>query len=437
MAGYPSANPFALVERAQQPRRGGRGRGRGGKINVEYMRRMAPDWDELDAAQNVEYKVMAQTDARFEATFPMPPLLEETCSLQTHTSGVDAITWFGDYIIAGGHDGNLQVLSMGKDENGREELRCRKTLAKHTPSYRGGNSQNGHRGGVYTCAASSDLAAVVSGGSGAEISDPGDLLVWTGSGKDLGSSVTALNGHDSAVYSAVFAGAGSTRVMSSNRGGDLLLHDLNRPRSPLVAKRFVHAGIAHSVSAHVSSPDVFFSAGADGHLRTGDFRVPEDRFKSFWSLPSTSANYQYFRSAEGIENAHSHEAIYAIAHVNEHMLISGGADYKMKTWDLRKPTGADCGSCAREFLGHLSSVRGLCLAGDRRFVSACEDGSLRVWPTKRPPHVAGTKKQDHIGASCILDGHKSLVAAAACRGNYVATASWDQTVRVFDLSSLA
>merc|ERR1719247_1280938 len=259
MAGYPSANPFALVERAQQPRRGGRGRGRGGKINVEYMRRMAPDWDELDQAQHVEYKVVAQTDARFEASFPMPPLLNETCSLETHTCGVDAITWFGDYIVAGGHDGNLQVLSIGKDENGREEMRCRRTLSKHAPNYRGGNAQNGHRGGVYTCAASADLAAVVSGGSGPEIGDTGDLLVWTGNGKDLGSSVTALNGHDSAVYCATFAGSGSTRVMSCNRGGDVLLHDLNRPRNPLVAKKFVHAGIAHAVSAHAPSPDVFYS----------------------------------------------------------------------------------------------------------------------------------------------------------------------------------
>jgi WD40 repeat protein len=169
----------------------------------------------------------------------------------------------------------------------------------------------------------------------------------------------------------------------------------------------------------------------------GDFRVPADRYKSFWSLPSTCANYQWIRSAEGIENAHSGEAIYGLTHVNENMLISGGADFKMKTWDLRKPKGGDCGSCKREFLGHLSSVRGLCLDGDRRAISACEDGSLRVWPLTRPPHVAGTKKQDHIEATCILDGHKSLVAAAATRGNYVATASWDQTVRVFDLSKVA
>jgi WD40 repeat protein len=205
----------------------------------------------------------------------------------------------------------------------------------------------------------------------------------------------------------------------------------------LVGKRFVHAGIANAVSAHLSTPDVFYSAGADGHLRMGDFRVPCDQYKAFWSLPSTCANYQYIRSAEGIENAHSHEAIYDLAHVNENMLISGGADFKMKKWDLRKQKGADCGSCAVEFLGHLGAVRGVCVDGDRRAISACEDGSLRVWPMKRPAPVAGTKKQDHIEAACVLDGHKSLVAAAACRGSYVATASWDQTVRVFDLSSLA
>ena len=78
------------------------------------MRRMAPDWDELDQEQQVEYKVLAQTDAHFEATFPMPPLLNETCSLQTHQSSVDAITWFGDFVVAGGHDGNLQVAESGR-----------------------------------------------------------------------------------------------------------------------------------------------------------------------------------------------------------------------------------------------------------------------------------------------------------------------------------
>jgi WD40 repeat protein len=254
--------------------------------------------------------------------------------------------------------------------------------------------------------------------------------------EDIGSSVTPLKGHDSAVYCAVFAGAGSTRVLSCGRGGDVLLHDLNRPKAPLVAKRFVHAGVAHSVAAHVSSPDVFYSAGQDGHVRTGDFRMPADRYKSFWSLPSTCANYQFIRSAEGIENAHSHEAVYEVTHVNEHTLITGGADFKMKTWDLRKPSGADCASCAREFLGHLSAVRGITVDGSR-IISACDDGSLRLWPLTRPPHVPGTKKQQHIEAVCVLDGHKSRVAGSACNGNYVATAGWDQTVRIFDLSSVA
>lgn len=476
----PSVSPFALVERATS-QRGKRGRGwKNGQVDEAYMRRMHPDWDVLDADQHADYKVVAKQDPKFESAFPLPPLVQATSMLQAHSAGVDAVTWLRDDLVSASHDGSLKVLGLSQDENGAVQLKVKKTLSKR------------HRGGVYTCAASADASCLVSGGAGPSLGNddynmgPGDMLVWK-CGKDLGNVVVALAGHSSAIYSACFGpgSQGSSRVMSSNRGGTVLVHDINRPTAPLLMKQ-VHTGVAHSTCFCPSAPDLYVTAGADGHVRTGDLRVPQDAFQAFWSMPSTLANYQYVRPAAGIEAAHDGEKVYTATYASEYMIVSGGADFKLKGWDMRMQAGADAGTCVKEFLGHSAPVRHVAIDEQQaRAVSACADGSLRVWPlaaaanseqqrgidlnalddeirlirqqiesTPRSEAVQSTRasteaddllerharlvsarerrvRTDHQEASCLLDGHSSLAACAAWKGDWVATAAWDQTVRLF------
>jgi len=424
----------------------------------------------------------------------MPPLIPEVCSLQAHAAGVDAVTWLRDDLVSAGHDGNIKLLGLVRDENGKTQFKVKKTLGKRAWTAR--DNKPGHRGGVYTCAANAEETLLVTGGHGPDPLEtggvsPGDLLVWK-AGKDFGSTVVALAGHASAVYSANFGPGASTRVLSCNRGGTVLLHDVNRPEVPLLSKQ-AHTGVAHSVVFCPTAPDLYVSTGTDGHLRTGDLRVPADRFRAFWALPSTCANYQWVRAAEGIEAAHGGEVVYSAAYMGPEKILSGGADFKMKAWDMRMSAGADSGTCSKEFLGHIAAVRHVSVdETQNRAVTACADGSLRLWPLTAaagaaPPRVDAMRaldeeiaqvsamiksapaasrsaeplsptlvrdraalierrkrlvsakerktRNEHQEAQALLDGHCGLAACAAWKGDCVATASWDQTVRLFNVAS--
>jgi cytochrome c len=60
---------------------------------------------------------------------------------------------------------------------------------------------------------------------------------------------------------------------------------------------------------------------------------------------------------------------------------------------------------------------------DGRFATAGEDFSIAIWSPGRDTPDA------------VLRGHQAPVAALAARGNALASASWDRTVRVWDLPS--
>ncbi len=143
-------------------------------------------------------------------------------------------------------------------------------------------------------------------------------------------------------------------------------------------------------------------------------------------------------------------------------LASGSLDGRIKLW------GVSSGFCAATFADHTAAVTGIAFAGKDVVVSSSLDGTVRAFDIRRyrnfrvlvapPPQrqfgcVAVDLSGDLIAAGCIdtfevfvwslrtgnvvevLAGHKGPVSSLAFRPRRgtLATASWDRTVRLWDM----
>jgi WD40 repeat protein len=120
-------------------------------------------------------------------------------------------------------------------------------------------------------------------------------------------------------------------------------------------------------------------------------------------------------------------------------VASSSRDQSVHIWDAF--TGADQGT----LLGHEDRVECVAFSPDGRHVaSGSWDGTVRVWDVTRLAEVAGLRGHENIDVvvwyqkrrlliTC-LRGHEDAVSSLAyCPdGRFLATASWDGTVRVWD-----
>lgn len=225
-----------------------------------------------------------------------------------------------------------------------------------------------------------------------------------------------------------------------------MVHDLATGAPKL--SRSAHSGVAHQGVFCWEDPNLVCSAGSDGTLEVLDLR---DQAARFWEKPSSAANFVSWRTSLGVIAAHGGDAVHTAIFPEAHMVLSGGADNKLKRWDLRAGGGP---VCELEYLGHTAPIRSLTLSPDKRFlVTGCEDGSARVW--HRDPHGEFKAARDRVGAKklregeqqlkrngyaeakLMLNGHVALVSSCAWQGTEggarIATSSWDQAVHFFDL----
>lgn len=111
-----------------------------------------------------------------------------------------------------------------------------------------------------------------------------------------------------------------------------------------------------------------------------------------------------------IEDAAATEIVYNSVWRNSSSVISCGADFCIKRWDL---AGAKDGPLT-DYLGHVAPVRKLALAPDgRTMLSGAEDGSIRGWIIEEMEEIkqchesigsnfkARSKEWEHIQA--VLD----------------------------------
>lgn len=421
---------------------------------------MHPDFDEVMTSADVDYRTRCRTDAGFAAKFRIPPTVDPVRTFREHSNSVDAVCWGPDSgcLVSGSHDGTLKVWDARTGA-------CTDTLT-------------GHTGGVYHCAVSNNRQIVVSCGSGPS----SNVLVWRWPMKKVAQT---LSGHRRAVVHVALSGDGLS-ASTADQDGIVVVHDL--ARSQLMMQRALHLGTVHGTSFCREDANLLLTAGHDGRMHLLDLR--EQVLPQAWLLPSVAANCVSLQTSLSIPAAHDGHAVYAVEFVGRHTVLSGGADNKLKRWDLRS-TGHWAPRCCAEYLGHTAPVRCLAVSGDGRLaVSGCEDGSSRVWRTdargearaaikdaRHRLHAAESQAEDeslsaearrdhgsrraelratladqrsreeqlardgHASAVRALTGHVSLVSCVAWKDEAdgssvsVLSSSWDQTVQLFELSA--
>merc|ERR1719277_1350821 len=319
--------------------------------DLEYLRRMHPDFDEFMVSSSVDYKTRCQTEASFADRFKIPPVVEPKCKYREHQNSVDAVCWSPDpdLFISASHDSTLKVWDARRGV-------CTDTLS-------------GHTAGVYHCAVAGNGRLLISCGSG----ESKNVLVWSWPSKQI---CNTLLGHKRAVMHATF-NSDSTCAATIDQEGNLIVHDLMRGVSRCEASP--HHGVGHASSFCKEDSNLLCTVGGDGSIQLLDLR--EQFCPEAWRMPSVVSNAVALHPPRlGIAGAHDGHAVYAAEFVDSSTIFTGGGDHKMKRWDLRALAKGKT-KCYREYLGHSGSVRSLAVSQDQRFaVTGCEDGSLRVWP---------------------------------------------------------
>mmetsp|Transcript_101741 Transcript_101741/g.328307 ORF Transcript_101741/g.328307 Transcript_101741/m.328307 type:complete len:451 (-) Transcript_101741:5-1357(-) len=444
------ADPFGLVNRSLE--RNGHGRlGSGRKrtsrnpdnpADLEYLRAMHPDFDEVIISGQIDYRTRCQMDANFARSFRIPPVMEPVRAFREHSNSVDAVCWGpepGSFLSAS-HDASLKLWDA-------ESGRCTRTLS-------------GQTGGLYHCAVSPNRKLIVACGSG----ETRNALVWQW---PQGKVSLALDGHRRSVVHAAIAGDGAVTA-TVDQEGTLATHDLSR--GTCTFRRTLHLGSAHGSSFCWQEPSLLCTAGHDGHVQLLDLR--ECSAPPVWLQASAAANYVSVQATLSIAAAHDGRAVHALEFASREALFTCGADHKLKRWDLRmlspwSPT------CAGEYLGHTAPVRALAVSPDLRFiVTGCEDGSCRLWPKdaledtraslrdlRAQRQQAGAQRdkleaaiaearrteeqlarEGYNSAVRTLNGNTGLVSGCAWQEGATAgtasvlASSWDQSIQLFTLN---
>lgn len=460
------ADPFALMNRSLNRQvRTNATSARRKKIrdpnnpeDAAYLRAMHPDFDELMVQGNIDYKTRCHTDAKFANKFALPPILEPTRVFREHNNSVDAVCWGpepGSFLSAS-HDATLKLWNAAKGE-------VTQTL-------------RGHSAGVYHCAISSNKKTIISCGSG----ETGNVIMWS---LPAGKVVRKLTTHRRSVVHAVFS-SDDRLIATTDVEGTVAVHDVGTGSCTL--RKTMHFGTAHGSSFCREDPNLLVTAGNDGDMHLINLRDASN--PPVWLSPSVTANCVSLLAYPGARAAHDGHAVYAVEFTDRTTVFSGGADHKLKRWDLRSASW----SCVGEYLGHTAPIRSLAVSLDQRFaLTGCEDGSLRIWPKdavsaaktatralrkelvavqdKLKDGAAGYPAGDldrrkaelqgrtaearaveerllrggYTPAVKALTGHVALVSGCAWRedGNAVSilSSSWDQKVQLynFNLSDLA
>lgn len=113
-------------------------------------------------------------------------------------------------------------------------------------------------------------------------------------------------------------------------------------------------------------------------------------------------------------------------HPDELLIATGHSDSVIAIWSIPRNslcTGFQCTKPTRTLVGHTDCIRSLAVLGERRLISASNDGSLRCWNLDT--------------SSCVAEfyGHTNYVYSVAVdpARRFIVSSGEDRTVRVWPL----
>jgi len=135
-----------------------------------------------------------------------------------------------------------------------------------------------------------------------------------------------------------------------------------------------------------------------------------DRAVRIWDVQTRHCNWALRGHDEWVNGV-------AVAPDGRH-IVSAGGDKTVRVWDTNTM------SCSSTLRGHQDFVRSVCVLEDNNtIVSASDDNSLRTWT------MTGERLD-------TLKGHeKGIYSVSAGRGTYVASASRDNSVKLWDVGT--
>ncbi|MBX2862494.1 MAG: TIR domain-containing protein [Leptolyngbyaceae cyanobacterium MAG.088] len=328
-------------------------------------------------------------------------------------------------------EGLLEALSLvGKSRSRRLELRSsvRSTLRNAIGATTEKNRLQGHDDAVWSAVYSPDGQTIASGGF------DNVVRLWNRDGNVIGSPFT---GHTDDIWSVAFSPDGQT-IASASSDQTVRLWDLQG--NPLGQPLTGHWGHVKTVAFSPNGQTI--ASGDQGGTvrlwnRQGKLLYPPfqaDGQSLVWSVAFSADGTQivsgrqdgliHLWSAEGKRlntlRAHQGAVITVAVSPDGSLIASGGADKVVRLWDRQ-------GKLLHQFEGHSDNVMSLAFSPDSQWlISGSDDNTVRVWSRDGQP----------VGPPLI--GHEYYVYSVAVSpdGQTILSSSEDSTLRFWDLPNI-
>lgn len=209
--------------------------------------------------------------------------------------------------------------------------------------------------GIYSMCTSSDGKKAILGTSKKE-SNVCLVDIFCGA-EDSKAVVKKYEGHTTPIYSCCIS-PDTSYIGSGGKNGLVAFHDVSREQPVSMAKG--HESTLYSCDFNADNQHVCTSS-SDGTIK-------------IWDIKSDSVSKN--KAAAVIEDAAAMGTVYQALWHGENHILSCGDDYCIKRWDKRSLSGGPVAN----YFGHTSIVKSIAVSECGYFlVSACDDGSIRVW----------------------------------------------------------